>query len=327
MLTRRTFLASLIIADTLGITGSAAAPSYPSHPITLIVPTAAGGSADSLGRIIAEQMRTKLGQPVIIENAGGAAGNIGAGRVARAKGDGYTLLLGNFATQVVNGAVYALPYDLVSDFEPISLIASAPLVIVARKAMPARDLNELIAWLKKNPDKASQGTNGSGSVMHLAGILFQKETGTHFQFVPYRGAGPTIQALLGGEIEIYIGVAGDCMPQVRAGSIKAYAVTAPARIASAPDIPIVDEAGLPGLYVSAWNSLWAPKGTPKDVIGKLNTAVVDALGDAAVRTHIAELTYEIPPPDQQGPQALAAFHKAEIDKWWPIIRAAHIEVE
>lgn len=327
MLTRRTLLASLIVAGTLGIIESAAAQSYPSHPITLIVPTAAGGSADSLGRIIAERMRTKLGQPVIIENAGGAAGNIGAGRVARAKGDGYTLLLGNFATQVVNGAVYALPYDLVGDFEPISLIASAPLVIVARKAMPAKDLNELIAWLKKNPDKASQGTNGSGSVMHLAGIFFQKETGTRFQFVPYRGAGPTIQALLGGEIEIYIGVAGDCVPQVRAGSIKAYAVTAPTRLASAPEIPTVDESGVPRLYVSAWNSLWAAKGTPKNVISQLNSAVMEALDDPAVRSHIADLAYEIPPRVQQGPEALAAFHRAEIDKWWPIIKAANIKVE
>jgi tripartite-type tricarboxylate transporter receptor subunit TctC len=228
---------------------------------------------------------------------------------------------------VVNGAVYEhnLSYDVLMDFEPLALIASSPQIIVAKKAMPAKDLKGLIAWLKANPDKASQGTTGIGSTSHLAGVFFQKETGTRFQFVPYRGT--AMQDLVSGQIDLMIDQSSNALPQVRGGGIKAYAVAAKTRLASAPDIPTVDEAGLPGFYMSHWNAFWVPKGTPKTVIGKLNAAVVDALADPAVRQRLAELGLEIFPRDQQTPDALGAYQKAEIDKWWPIIKAAGIKAE
>ena len=281
-----------------------------------------------VARIVAERMRSSLGQTVIIENVTGANGKLGTGRVARATPDGYTLAFGvSFSTHVVNGAIYALPYDVINDFEPVALVADAPQLILAKKAMPANDLKELIAWLKANPDKASLGHTGAGSPAHVAGILFQKQTGTRFQFVPYRGAGPAMQDLIAGHIDLMFVDADIALAHVRAGSIKAYAVTAKNRLAAAPDIPTVDEAGLPGFYVSPWFAFWAPKGTPKDVIAKLNAAVVDALADTAVRQRLADLGQEIFPREQQTPEALGAFHKAEIEKWWPIIKEASIKVE
>jgi len=326
MQTRRATLAALAATAAAASIERAAAQAYPSRPITMIVPIAAGGSGDTLGRIIAESIRQRLGQPVIVENVGGAGGSIGAGRAARAPADGYTLLLGNWATQVVNGAVYPLAYDIVNDFEPVALIARVPLIIVARKDLPPTNLSELIAWLRANPDKALQGTNGPGSVMHLAGALFQNETHTHFQFVSYRGAAPAVQALMSGQLDLYLGVAVDCIPQVHAGTIKSYAITAPTRSALAPEIPTVDDAGLPGFYVSAWQSLWAPKGTSTDVIAKLNAAVVAALDDRSVVKRLVDIGFAIPPPEQQTPQALRAFQKAEIATWWPVIKAANVEV-
>jgi tripartite-type tricarboxylate transporter receptor subunit TctC len=300
---------------------------YPSRPITMVAPYAAGGPTDTIARIMAERMRSSLGQTIIVENTTGAAGSIGVGRVARAAPDGYTIGIGHWGTHVVNGAIYTLPYDVLNDFEPVSMIATNPQLIVARKAVPAKDLQELVAWLKANSATATQGTAGHGSGSHLSGVYLQNLTGARFQFVPYRGAGPAMQDLVAGQIDIMVDQAANSLPQVRAGTIKAYAVTDKTRLAAAPDIPTVDEAGVPGLHISIWHALWMPKGTPKDIIAKINAAVVDALADAGARARLAELGQEIPPREQQNPQTLFAYHKAEIEKWWPIIKAANIKGE
>jgi tripartite-type tricarboxylate transporter receptor subunit TctC len=306
---------------------TASAQVFPSRAVTIIVPFAAGGPTDVIARTLAEPMRASLGQPVVVENVTGANGNIGVGRVARAAPDGQTIGIGHWSTHVVNGAVYPLPYDLLKDFEPISLISTNAYLIVAKNAVPASDLKSFIAWLKANPDKASEGTAGAGSPQHVSGVFFQKATGTRFQFVPYRGAAPAMQDLLAGHIDMIIDDPTNSLPQVRAGRIKAFAVTAKARLAAAPDIPTVDEAGLPGFYFSRWHALWAPKGTPKEAIAKLNAAVVTALADPAVRARLADLGQDIYPREQQTPEALATLHRAEIEKWWPIIRAAGIKME
>jgi tripartite-type tricarboxylate transporter receptor subunit TctC len=305
----------------------ASAQTYPARPITMVVPYSAGGPTDTIARIMAERMRASLGQIVLVENTTGAAGTIGVGRVARAAPDGYTISIGHWGTHVVNGAIYELPYHVYNDFEPISLIASNPQLIVSRKAIPAKDLKELIAWLKANAATATQGTAGHGSGSHVSGVYFQSITGAKFQFVPYRGAGPAMQDLVAGQIDIMIDQAANSIPQVRAGTIKAYAVTDKTRLAAAPDIPTVDEAGVPGLHIAIWHALWMPKGTPKEIISKLNGAVVDALADAGVRKRLAELGQEIPPREDQNPQVLAAYHKAEIEKWWPVLKAANIKGE
>jgi tripartite-type tricarboxylate transporter receptor subunit TctC len=322
---RELVLGLLAIAASLEFAAGATAQVYPSHPITIVVPFPAGGPMDTLTRILAERMRSSLGQPVIIDNVGGGAGRIGTGRIARAAPDGYTVGHGSFSTYVVNGGVYALNYDVLNDFEPVGLIADTPMLIVAKKTIPANDLRELIAWLKANPDKASQGTSGVGGASHLAGIFFQKQTGSHFQFVPYRGT--AMPDLVAGHVDLMIVQASDALPQVRSGNIKAYAVAAKTRLAVAPDIPTVDEAGLPGFHISIWYAFWVPKATPKNVIAKLNAAAVDALADSTVRARLADLGLEIFPREQQTPEALAAFHKAEIEKWWPIIKAAGIKGE
>ena len=274
-----------------GSISSTEAQVYPSRPITMVVPFAAGGPTDTIGRILVEPMRASLSQPVIIENVTGAAGSIGVGRVARATPDGYTIVIGQWGTHVVNGATYSLQYDLLKDFEPIALLASTPSLIVSKTSVPAADLKQLIAWLKANPDKASQGSGGAGSAAHIQGILFQRETGTRFQHVPYRGAGPAMQDLLAGQIDLMIDQVPNSLPHARAGKIRAYAVTAKTRVALGPDIPTVDEAGLPGFHISVWHALWAAEGHAQDAITKLNAAVVDALADAecarAARRHWA----------------------------------------
>jgi tripartite-type tricarboxylate transporter receptor subunit TctC len=329
MTTKPTFLLALAVS-VVGINAviPALAEVYPSRPITMVVPFAAGGPTDAVGRNLAERMRGSLGQTVIIENATGAGGTIGVGRVARAAPDGYTLALGIWSTHVVNGAIYTLPYDLIKDFEPVAPISrELGMVITAKNTMPAIDLHELIAWLKSSPDKASFGTAGVGSPPHIAGVMFRNLTDTRFQFVHYRGAAPAAQDLVAGQIDMMIDSPTTSLPQVRAGAIKAYAVTAKSRLPSAPDIPTVDEAGLSGMYVSPWFALWAPKGTPNDVIARLNSAAKVALADPAMRSRLAEFGQEIFPVDQQTPAALVALQKAEIEKWWPIIKAAGIKAE
>src|SRR5450755_1868459 len=325
-LPRRRFLHLAAAAAVLPtVSRIASAQAYPTRPITLVVPYSAGGPGDTVGRVVAERMKAVLGQPVIIENVSGANGSIATGRVARAAPDGYTLSLGLWNTHVSNGALYVLPYDVLNDFEPVSLLASFSSMIVARKDMPANDLKEFIAWLKANPNTASQGSAGIGSVGHIAGVYFQNTTGTHIQHVPYRGSAPAIQDLVAGRIDMMIDAPVTILPQLRAGTIKAFAVLAESRLAQAADVPTADEAGLPGLHVSNWFGFWVPKGTTKDIIGKLSTAAVSSLADPTMRQKLADLGFEISPREQQTPQALGAFQKAEIDKWWPIIKAANIK--
>jgi tripartite-type tricarboxylate transporter receptor subunit TctC len=322
----RTLLIAIVAIAWAGI-GGTQAQVYPSHPITMIVPLPAGSAFDVTARLVAERMRVLLGQPVIVENLTGSSGSIGTGRCARAVPDGYTLCFGGVGTHVLNGAVLTLSYDVLQDFEPVSLIATAQLLIVAKKSMAANDLKELVAWLKANPGKAVQGTGGPGSLTHLAGVSFQDETGTRFGSVPYRGAGAAINDLLAGHIDIMVDLAPNSLPHVRAGTIKAYAVMAKTRLAAAPDIPTVDEAGLPGFYMSAWQGLWVPKGTPMTVIAKLNAAILDAVADPTVRSRLADVGQDVFPRDQQTPEALGALQRAEIEKWWPIIKAANIKAE
>jgi tripartite-type tricarboxylate transporter receptor subunit TctC len=317
----------IAVAFLAGCGSIAMAQVYPSRPVTMVVPFPAGGSSDTIGRVLADGMRGPLGQSVIIENVGGASGNLGVGRVARAAPDGYTLILGSWPTHVLNAAIFTLPYDPLNDFEPVALVAAQPLFIIAKKAMPAKDLTELLAWLKANPDKATQGTAGTGGASHLAGVFFQTATGTRFQFVPYRGSAPAMQDLLAGQIDMMIDLAASATPQVRAGNVRAYAVTAKSRLAAAPDVPTVDEAGLPGYYVLSWHAVWVPKATPKSVIAKLNAAVVEALADPAVRKRLADIGQEIFPREQLTPEALSAYQKAEIEKWWPMVKAANIRSE
>jgi tripartite-type tricarboxylate transporter receptor subunit TctC len=327
-LPRRRFLHLVTSAAVLpALSRSVWAQTYPSRPVTVIVPFAAGGLNDAVMRIVSESLRVSLAQPVIIENVSGAEGSIGTGRLTRAAPDGYTVSLGGWSTHVGNAAIYPLQYDVLKDFEPISEICISPVVVRARPTLPAQDLMGLITWLKANPDKASQGT--TGSLSRVAGVLFQKVTGTQFQFVPYRGGGQEMQDLTAGYIDLVIDVTGGTglQEQVAGNLYKVYAVTSKSRLAAAPEIPTVDEAGMPGFNISSWYGLFAPKGTPRAVIGKLNAAVGDALADAGVRQRLVDLGQEIPPRDQQTPEALGALQKAEIEKWWPIIKAANIKAE
>jgi tripartite-type tricarboxylate transporter receptor subunit TctC len=311
----------VLVASTANAMAQAA---YPSRPITIIVPFPAGGPTDTLARILADHMTTSLAQSVIIENVSGAAGSIGVGRVARAAADGYTVSIGHWSTHVVNGATMGLPYDVLTDFEPVSLLADTPIWLVARKTLPPKDLSELIAWLKQNPSKASAGTVGVGGASDVTGSYFQSVTGTKFQFVPYRGSAPLNQDLVAGHIDLNLGMAAASYSLVRSGQIKAYAMMAKTRWWAAPDVSTMEEAGVPGLYASFWHALWLPKGTPKDITTKLNSAVRSALADPAVRQRFADQGQEIPPRERQTPEALGAHQKAEIEKWWPLIKAAGI---
>jgi tripartite-type tricarboxylate transporter receptor subunit TctC len=308
-------------------TGPSGAQDYPSHPIKLVIPVPPGGAFDVTGRLVAERMRASLGQPIVIENVGGAAGNIGVGRVVHAAPDGYTLILGLWTTHVVSPAIYDLGYDVVKDFAPIALLASAPQVIASSNAVPAKDLRGLVAWLKADPGHATAATVGSGSPPHVAGVFLEQLTHTRLRFVPYRGGALAVQDLLAGQVDLTILQPAVVLPHVRAGKLRAYAVTADTRLTGAPEIPTVDEAGVPGLHVSAWSALWAPKGTPKAIVAKLNAAAIAALADPVLKQRFTEMGQEVPPRAQQTPEALAALQAAEIAKWWPIIKAAHIHVQ
>ena len=324
---RKQSLIVIALALVQAAIGTASAQVFPSRPITLVVPYPAGGPSDTLARILGELMRSLLGQPIIIENVSGAGGAIGVGRVARAAPDGYTLSLGHVQTHVINAATQTLQYDVVKDFEPVSLIADTPQWIAARSTFPAKDLTEMTAWMKANPGKATVGAVGVGGPTDIAAIFFQKRTGTSFQLVPYRGGAPLIQDLVAGQIDLTFGQAANYLAHVRGGRLKAFAVLAKQRWWAAPDVPTMDEAGVPGFYSSFWHGLWVPKGTPKDVVAKLHAAVVDALADPALRKRFSEIGQEIWPRDQQTPEALAALQKAEIERWWPIIKDANIKAE
>jgi tripartite-type tricarboxylate transporter receptor subunit TctC len=303
----------------------AQAQSYPSRPITLVVPLGPGGSTDVIARIMAEGMRNILGTTIVVENTTGAGGTMGVGRVARSAPDGYTIGIGQWGTNVASGAIYPLTFDLVKDFEPVGLISTQPFLIVARKTMPADNLKDLIAWLKANQDKASQGNSGVGTPSHVGGLMFQNAIGAKFTMVPYRGAGQSMQDLVAGQLDVMLDTPAVSMPHIQSGNVKAYAVTAKSRIPVAPDIPTTDEAGLPGFYFSFWHAFWVPKGTPKEIVATLNNALTKALADPATRERLTKIAQEIFPPEQQTPEALAAYHKAEIDKWWPIIKEAGIK--
>jgi tripartite-type tricarboxylate transporter receptor subunit TctC len=316
-------------AATVTLLGVAPAPAadYPSRPITLVVPLSVGGSTDVIGRIIAQGMGEALGQTIVVENTTGAGGTIGEGRIPRAAPDGYTIGIGQWGTNVATGAIYKLPYDLMKDFEPIGLIATQPFFIVARKTMPANTLKELLAYLRENGDKMNVGNSGIGSPSHVSAILFEKAAGVKLTMVPYRGAGDSTTALLAGQIDVMLNTPALSVAQMKAGQIKVYAVTAKNRIAMAPDVPTTDEAGLPGFYFTFWHALWAPRGTPKEIVAKLNGALRTALANPSTRKKLIDLAQEIFPDDEQSPEALRKFQQAEIDKWWPIIKEAGIKAQ
>jgi tripartite-type tricarboxylate transporter receptor subunit TctC len=314
-------LAALILAAA----PAAIAQTWPTRPVTMNVPFAAGGPTDTIARIIAQRMSAALGQGIVIENVTGADGSLGVGRAARAAPDGYMLSVGQWSTHVLNGAAYALPYDLLNDFAPVALLTTNPLVIVTWKGVPAANLGELVLWLKANPER----TVGIGSMSHrVSAVYFQNLTGTRLTLVPYRGAAPAMQDMMSGQIDLMFDQAATSLPLVRSGTVKPYAVTAAARLAAAPDLPAVDEAGLPGFHIAVWTALWAPRATPHAIIDRLNAAAVEALADPVVRKRLTEeLGQDIPDRAQQTPEALAAYQKAEIEKWWPLIKAAGIRPE
>jgi tripartite-type tricarboxylate transporter receptor subunit TctC len=317
------------IAFAVGLTfvGSAAAQNFPTRPVTIVVPFPAGGPTDTISRLMAEGMRKSLGQPVIVENQGGAGGSLAVDRVANAAPDGYTIQVGNWTSHVGSGAIYHMQHDPVKDLQPISLLAFAPLLIVGRASIPAKTPAELIAWLKANADKATAGTVGAGSAAQLCLIFFRDKTGTNFQFVPYKGAAPALQDMIANQIDISCLDGSTSMPLARANKITVFAVMSPERWSGAPDVPTMDEAGASGAHIVFWHGLWAPKGTPKDVVSRLNSAVVDTLADPAMQKRFSDIGQVVATRDQQTPEALAAFHKSEIEKWWPIIKAAGIKSE
>jgi len=325
---RDRLVAMVVVAIVaLAWAGALAAQPYPVRPITMIVPFPAGGATDTLARYLAEQMRPALGQSIIIENVGGAAGSIGVGRAVRSPPDGYTLSIGTSTTHMLTGGLYALRFDLLRDLEPVIYIGCEPLLIAARKNLPANDLKGLIAYLKANPDKVSVGIAGVGAAGHLAGIAFQKETGTKFQFVPYRGNAPAMQDLLAEQIDFMMEPSSNFRSLVATDSIKPFAVTGKMRLPASPNIPTAEEAGLPGFSASLWYGLWVPRDTPKEIVEKLNAVVRQALADPSVQKRFDDLGIQISPRDQQSPEALRAFQKAETERWWPIIKASNLKAE
>src|SRR6187455_2748178 len=317
----------LAVLAVLAFGGAVVAQNFPSRPITIIVPFSAGGPSDVMSRILAERMKITLGETVVVENVTGAGGSIGVGRAVRSPPDGYTVSFGHLGTHVANGAIYKLGYDLVADLEPLVLLPSNPMIVVSKNAVPAKSLKELLEWLKARPTPATAGTAGAGSGSHIAGLYFENITGIKLQYVPYRGTGPAMNDLVAGQIDLIVDQTSNSIGQVRAGNIRAYAITDSKRVESAADIPTVDEAGLPGFHMTLWSGLWVPKDTPKDVVAKLNAAAVDALNDPAVRKQLENLGLQMPPKDKLTPDALGAWQKAEIAKWWPMIKAANVKVD
>jgi len=322
---QRFALAALIALTTF--TGYALADDFPSHPVTIVVPFSAGGPSDAMARILAERMKTSLGESVVVENVTGAGGSIGVGRAVRSPPDGYTISFGHLGTHVANGAIYKLGFDLVSDLEPVVLLPSNPMIIVSKNAVPAKTLQELLAWLKARPTPAAAGTAGAGSGSHIAGLYFENVTGIKLQYVPYRGTGPAMNDLVGGQIDLIVDQTSNSIGQVRAGNIRAYAVTADKRLSSAPDVPTTDEAGLPGFHMTLWSGMWVPKGTSGDIVRKLNAAAIEAMNDPSVRKQLENLGLQLPPEERLSPAALGAWQKAEIGKWWPMIKAANVKVD
>ena len=316
-----------VLAVTCAVSSTVTAQTYPSRSITIVVPYSAGGPTDTLARLMSEPMRKSLGQTVVVENVTGAGGSIATGRVVRAAPDGYTIGIGHWGSHVTNGAYYNLPFDLLTDLQPLAMIATNPQLVVSKPSVPAKNLQELIPWIKANHDKILFGTGGVGASSHISGVYFLNRIGVKMEFVPYRGGAPAMQALLSGEFDLYMTQISGAVAHVRAGKLRAYLVTAKTRQAIAPEIPTTDEAGLPGLYTAIWHGMWAPKGMPREIIVKLNAAVVESLTDDTLRKRFADLGQEIPPREEQPPQALAAHHKAEIEKWWPLMRAAGIKAE
>jgi tripartite-type tricarboxylate transporter receptor subunit TctC len=322
---RRLAIAAAIAAMFVALTGPVAAQQYPSRAITMVVPFPAGGPTDTLARILGERMRVALGQTIVIENVTGAGASIGVTRAVQSAPDGYTLSIGNWTSHVGSGAMYPVSWDVLKDLAPVSLLTATPLLIVGKTALPAKDGRELIAWLKANPDKASAATVGAGSAAHVCEVYFMQQTGTRFAVVPYRGGAPAMQDIIAGQMDLMCAEASQTLAYVRGGQMKAFAVMAKDRWPALPDVPTTDEIGAPGMYISFWHGLWVPKGTPEEVIVRLDKAVNESLADPALRKRLTDLGAVIAPPEQQNPAALAAFHKAEIGKWWPIIKGMDIK--
>jgi tripartite-type tricarboxylate transporter receptor subunit TctC len=321
----KTLAAALLAAFALASPASAA--DYPTRAITVVVPFAAGGPSDVMMRSLAERMKVSLGQPIVIEDVTGAGGSIGVGRVVHSAPDGYTISFGHLGTHVANGAIYKLGYDLVNDLDPVVRLPSNPMIIVSRNGVPAKTLKELLDWMKSRPEGATAGTAGAGSGSHIAGLALQNATGLKLQFVPYRGTGPAMNDLVAGQIDVIVDQLSNSINQVRAGGIRGYAVTDSKRADEAPEIPTTDEAGLPGFHMTLWSGLWVPKGTPKEIIAKINAAAIDALNDPQTKKQLERLGLQMPSADQLTPEALGAWQKEEIAKWWPMIKAANVKVE
>ena len=317
---RRLLLSAVLILCS----AAAAAQGFPNRPITLVSPFPPGGSTDTTARIIAEAMRATLGQTVVVENQGGANGSIALGRVARSAPDGYTIDIGQWDTHV-GAIIYPINFDLQKDFAPIGLMTINPQLMIARKDFPANDLKGLVAHMKANPGKVTYVEQTAAA--KLSGIQMQQMTGTEVNFIPFRGAGPAMQAMLGGQVDLMILQAAAALPQARAGAVKILANLSPRRSSVIPDVPTSDESGMPGLYAAGWFGLFGPKGMRKEVVARLNAAMMEALADPALKARFSDLGLEVASRELQTPEGLAAFHKAETDKWWPIIKAAGIKVE